>query len=168
MTVWNHVRISLQRGQEAVCADRYVVCGSLARGLDRPIRDGSSCDCDEGWAGINCNVCTNDLACDPLMGTKDGGRCYKSGWTVNHAYQMCDVTNKKILEILEGKIPQVTFDCQKNKDSGDETCDFQCMLLPLPPRRPSGRILTALRSLGRSARVLHVPLDGMRVRLEVR
>lgn len=102
------------------------MCGSLARGSDRPIRDGT-CDCDEGWTGINCNVCTNDQSCDALMPTKDGGICYSAGSTVKHHYQMCDVTNKKIVEILEGKVPQVTFDCKKNAEgSADETCDFQC------------------------------------------
>ncbi|KAI0380351.1 hypothetical protein F5Y04DRAFT_103952 [Hypomontagnella monticulosa] len=96
-------------------------CGSLARGKDRPIRNGDSCECDEGWTGINCNVCTQDNACNPLMETKEGGVCYQNGEVVNENHQMCGVTNEKILTMLEGKIPQATFTCEK--ESG--ICDFQ-------------------------------------------
>jgi hypothetical protein len=84
--------------------------------------DAPECACDEGWTGINCNVCTQDKACDPLMETKDGGVCYQMGEVVDQNHQMCDVTNKQILAILEGKIPQVTFSCKK--ETGN--CDFQC------------------------------------------
>jgi hypothetical protein len=39
-----------------------------------------------------------------------GGVCYKNGEVVKQNYQMCDVTNIKIVEILDE----------------DKTCDFQC------------------------------------------
>ncbi|KAM3084061.1 FAD-dependent urate hydroxylase [Clarireedia jacksonii] len=97
------------------------VCGSLANGLDRPMRNGDSCDCEEGWTGINCNVCTNDKACNALMPEKEGGVCYQNGEVVKENYQMCDVTNRKIVDILDGKKPQVTFTCNAER----ETCDFQ-------------------------------------------
>ncbi|CAD6499719.1 BgTH12-03827 [Blumeria graminis f. sp. triticale] len=97
------------------------VCGSLARGTDRPMRQGDYCECDDGWTGINCNVCKDDKACDALMPTKEGGVCYQNGEVVHENFQMCDVTNSKIVEILNGRRPQVTFTC--NKD--DKTCDFQ-------------------------------------------
>ncbi|KAI1632186.1 hypothetical protein F4809DRAFT_108929 [Biscogniauxia mediterranea] len=96
-------------------------CGSLARGKDRPIRSGDTCECDEGWTGINCNVCTENKACDALMETGDGGVCYQNGEVVQNNYQMCDVTNEKILSMLDGKIPQATFTC--DKETG--VCDFQ-------------------------------------------
>ncbi|KAI0179033.1 hypothetical protein GGR52DRAFT_534567 [Hypoxylon sp. FL1284] len=96
-------------------------CGSLARGKDRPLRSGDTCDCDEGWTGINCNVCTQDNACDALMETGDGGVCYQNGEVINQNHQMCAVTNDKILSMLEGKIPQATFECQKETGF----CDFQ-------------------------------------------
>jgi hypothetical protein len=111
---------------------RASVCGSLARGPDRrPVRQGKSCECDEGWTGINCNVCTSDRACDALMTeTGDGGVCYTGGEVVKQNYQMCDVTNKAIRDILGAQVPQVTFTC--NKESGE--CDFQCepRTAPLP------------------------------------
>ncbi|KAK7421673.1 FAD-dependent urate hydroxylase [Neonectria magnoliae] len=56
------------------------LCGSLARGKDRQMRSGRSCKCDEGWAGINCNVCTDNKACDALMETGEGGVCYQNVW----------------------------------------------------------------------------------------
>ncbi|KAI1502531.1 hypothetical protein F5X99DRAFT_157626 [Biscogniauxia marginata] len=96
-------------------------CGSLARGKDRPIRSGDTCECDEGWTGINCNVCTENKACDALMETGDGGVCYQNGEVVQKNHQMCDVTNEKILSMLDGKIPQATFTCDKEVGF----CDFQ-------------------------------------------
>lgn len=106
------------------------VCGSLARGLDRPVREGDSCGCDEGWTGINCNVCTENKACDALMQTKDGGVCYQRGEVVKENYQMCDVTNKAIRNLLGTQIPQVTFNC----NSEDHKCDFQCMCPSMLPK----------------------------------
>jgi hypothetical protein len=109
-------------------ADWDVVCGSLADGKDRPMRQGDYCECEDGWTGINCNVCTTNQAFNALMpkpddgGERSGGVCYQNGEVVKENYQMCDVTNKKIVDILEGKRPQVTFTCNAER----ETCDFQC------------------------------------------
>lgn len=99
-----------------------LVCGSLADGKNRPMRPAESCQCDEGWTGINCNVCTSNKACNALMPDGEGGVCFRDGEVVKENYQMCDVTNKQILKILDGKKPQVTFTCEKE----DATCAFQC------------------------------------------
>ncbi|KAI1198197.1 hypothetical protein F5X97DRAFT_300192 [Nemania serpens] len=96
-------------------------CGSLARGKDRPIRTGDTCECDEGWTGVNCNVCTENKACNALMDTGEDGVCYQNGEVVKNNYQMCGVTNEKILSMLDGKIPQASFTCNKQ----DGFCDFQ-------------------------------------------
>jgi hypothetical protein len=88
------------------------------------MRDGDYCECSDGWTGINCNVCTKNNACNSLMPEKTGGVCYENGEVVKQNHQMCDVTNVKIVEILEGKRPQVTFTC----NAEDNTCDFQCKL----------------------------------------
>ncbi|KAK7753005.1 FAD-dependent urate hydroxylase [Diatrype stigma] len=55
------------------------------------------------------------------METGDGGVCYQNGEVVQQNHQMCDVTNEKILSMLDGKIPQATFNCKR--ESG--FCDFQ-------------------------------------------
>lgn len=54
--------------------------------------------------------------------TGDGGVCYTGGEVVKQNYQMCDVTNRAIRELLGAQVPQVTFTC--DKASGE--CDFQC------------------------------------------
>lgn len=96
-------------------------CGSLADGLNRPPRSGDTCECKEGWGGINCNVCEQDSACDALMPEGKDGACYKDGVTVKQNFQMCDVTNKGIVDQLKERKPQVTFSC----DVKDASCNFQ-------------------------------------------
>lgn len=99
------------------------LCGSLRKDehTNRPIRDGESCSCDDGWGGINCNVCQSDSVCDKFMPEGLAGTCYKYGMIVNKLYQMCDVTNQKIVAILKGKKPQATFGC----DRENKSCNFQ-------------------------------------------
>ncbi|KAI5821298.1 hypothetical protein BZA77DRAFT_238132 [Pyronema omphalodes] len=96
------------------------LCGSLAAGAHRPAKGDGPCECDEGWEGINCNVCKTDDACNALMPDGKDGVCYKQGLTVKENFQQCDVTNRKILEMLK-KEPQVTFSCNKEH----EECTFQ-------------------------------------------
>jgi hypothetical protein len=98
------------------------LCGSLLRGKDRPPRQGDTCECDDGWQGINCNVCTKDNVCNALVPGGEGGMCYKGGLVVHENFQQCQVTNKQILEQLHGKIPQVTFSC----NNSTANCSFQC------------------------------------------
>ena len=100
------------------------LCDSLADGRARAPRsqDQKYCECKEGWEGINCNVCQTDQACDAMMPEKKDGICYKQGVVVNQNYQMCDITNQKILDQLKEKKPQVTFSCTAEPP----TCKFQC------------------------------------------
>ncbi|KAI8096551.1 putative ABC transporter [Halteromyces radiatus] len=98
------------------------LCGGLGDGRNRyPRQNGTTCDCPEGWEGINCNVCTQDSVCDPLVPTGQNGTCYRGGLAVFENHQMCNVTNRKIIEQLKDQIPQVTFSCDRRQ----ETCDFQ-------------------------------------------
>ncbi|KAK7006194.1 ABC transporter protein [Favolaschia claudopus] len=110
-------------------------CDSLADGDQRRLReDGKTCDCKDGWGGINCNVCKTDESCAgfPLLGGSPVGnddeidpeemRCYKGGETVFNNHQMCDVTNRKIIDqVGADRAVQVTFSC----DKPDKTCSFQ-------------------------------------------
>lgn len=97
------------------------VCGGLSDGRNRPIRQGDECQCKEGWGGINCNMCEENDACDAFMPGGEAGTCYKGGILVNKNHQMCDVTNRKIVDILKGKKPQVTFSCNRT----EAECNFQ-------------------------------------------
>ena len=107
------------------------LCGSLAQGKNRPARgrDQKSCECEGGWEGINCNVCKTNDACSLMMPTREeesGAICYKQSTVVEENYQMCDVTNKGIRDMLKEQKPQVTFSC----NAAAETCTFQCELSP--------------------------------------
>ncbi|KAF2454249.1 ABC-2 type transporter family protein [Lineolata rhizophorae] len=84
-------------------------------------RKGRSCDCRDGWEGINCNVCAEDAACAPLLPAGVDPVCYKQGLAVKENFQMCNITNRKILDQLKEQIPQATFSC--NMESGE--CNFQ-------------------------------------------
>ncbi|KAI5954232.1 ADP1 [Candida jiufengensis] len=99
------------------------LCGSLSHGNNkRPIRKNNQlCKCESGWSGINCNLCERDDVCDVFMPEGIKGTCYKQGIIINQFHQMCNVTNNKILKILDGKIPQATFSCNKTS----ENCNFQ-------------------------------------------
>ncbi|PTU20829.1 hypothetical protein P175DRAFT_0516460 [Aspergillus ochraceoroseus IBT 24754] len=97
------------------------VCGSLADGHQRNPRQDKYCECKDGWEGINCNVCKTDDACNAMMPEGEGGVCYKQGVTVNENFQICDVTNRKILDLLKERKPQVTFSCAAE----DKSCNFQ-------------------------------------------
>ncbi|TDL17897.1 hypothetical protein BD410DRAFT_806898 [Rickenella mellea] len=111
-------------------------CDSLADGEHRRLREGDNgCECKDGWGGLNCNVCETDEACrgfplpndfvlslDPSDDADHNNMtCYKGGQTVFSNHQMCDVTNRKIMDQLAGRIPRVTFSC----DNMDQKCKFQ-------------------------------------------
>lgn len=98
------------------------LCGSLAQGNNRAPRANGDCECADGWQGINCNVCETDQACNALMPEDAGGVCYADGLLVKENHQMCDVTNRKILDQLKERKPQVTFSCSRTED----ICNFQC------------------------------------------
>ncbi|KAI9091704.1 hypothetical protein DFS34DRAFT_584408 [Phlyctochytrium arcticum] len=99
-------------------------CGSPADGLDRPLKKpGESCLCTNGWTGINCNVCMSQDACvGPVGGLPgDPAVCISSVRAVNQNFLQCEITNKKIVEILNPRKPEITYSC----NSLDSTCDFQ-------------------------------------------
>jgi hypothetical protein len=99
------------------------LCGALSDGnKDRAPRSGDTCQCKDGWTGINCNVCQTNQACNAMMPDGEGGVCFKEGQLVNENYQMCDITNRKILDTLKEKKPQATFSC----NTATTECNFQC------------------------------------------
>ncbi|WWC87386.1 uncharacterized protein L201_002275 [Kwoniella dendrophila CBS 6074] len=115
------------------------LCGALSDGDERyPRPEGELCDCKEGWGGINCNVCKTDKACkaflpksppsDGLDKSEDEDEdendmvCYKGGLAVQRNFQMCDVTNRKIIDTIpDNKPPQVTFSCTAGGPSSNSS-----------------------------------------------
>lgn len=49
------------------------------------------------------------------------GVCFREGVVVKENFQMCDITNRKILDQLKEQVPQATFSCNAEQ----ETCNFQ-------------------------------------------
>ncbi|EME48982.1 ABC transporter-like protein [Dothistroma septosporum NZE10] len=98
------------------------LCGSLADGKDRMPRNGdASCQCDDGWEGINCNVCKTNQACNAMMPNGEDGVCYREGVVQKENFQICDITNRKILDMLKDQKPQATFSCNAERAE----CNFQ-------------------------------------------
>lgn len=105
------------------------LCGALPDGDQREPRrsDEDTCECKQGWGGINCNLCKTNDACNAMMpendeGIQEGGVCYKGHAAVKENYQMCAVTNEQILGMLPDRKPEVTFSCE----ASNSTCNFQC------------------------------------------
>ena len=99
------------------------LCGSLADGSGRLPRKGKYCNCKDGWEGINCNVCQTDEACQAFYPdqVKEEAVCYQDPLVVNENHQICNITNRKILEMLKKEKPQATFSC----NSAKKECSFQ-------------------------------------------
>ena len=109
------------------------LCGGLNKTNElRPIRNDTfnndtytnQCDCDDGWEGINCNICNEDDVCRDFFDDdelKKGAVCNRNGIIVKKLYQGCDVTNPKIIQLLPKQKPQVSFHCDKST----EECFFQ-------------------------------------------
>ena len=98
-----------------------VRCGSPPRGLDRPLRNGPTCNCDDGWGGINCNICQRDDVCDSMIPTKRNGTCYNSINPVRKNELLCDIKNKAIVKLLGDKKAQLSFGCDKD----NRKCRFE-------------------------------------------
>lgn len=99
------------------------LCGSLADGSNRLPREGDQCKCKDGWAGINCNVCKTNEACQAFLPdkVKDEAVCLTDPLVVKENHQMCDITNRKILDQLKNEKPQATFSCNAER----RDCSFQ-------------------------------------------
>ncbi|KAK4685767.1 ATP-binding cassette, subfamily G (WHITE), member 2, partial [Tremellales sp. Uapishka_1] len=112
------------------------LCGALTDGDERfPRPEGELCECKDGWGGINCNVCKTDQACAGFRtrqlyddSPSNGGEeiddmvCYKGGLAIEQNFQMCDVTNRKIIDTIpDNKPPQVTFSCTASGPSSNAT-----------------------------------------------
>ncbi|ORY24112.1 hypothetical protein BCR39DRAFT_335530 [Naematelia encephala] len=107
------------------------LCGALSDGDERfPRPQGELCECKDGWGGINCNVCKTSNACSALRSRvpvdddgvdgADDMVCYRGGLAISENFQMCDVTNRKIIDTIpDNKPPQVTFSCTADGPSSN-------------------------------------------------
>ncbi|KAH6600051.1 hypothetical protein BASA50_002640 [Batrachochytrium salamandrivorans] len=82
-------------------------CGSLLIPPDlRPIRPAaSSCVCDPGFSGINCNICTSDNVCASMRGKPLGTHyiCNNSTkvWRTDH-HSSCSIKNTLLAAVYPG------------------------------------------------------------------
>ena len=105
------------------------LCGSLAQ-KNRPLKPPRRkwCSCNDGWDGINCNVCQEDMVCKSFTPEPQGAVCYKGGLPQKEVHHMCNVTNPGIVKQLKDEIPQATLSCNAQR----KDCNFQCMFPLLP------------------------------------
>ncbi|KAJ1550764.1 hypothetical protein HK405_015950, partial [Cladochytrium tenue] len=70
------------------------LCDSLAAGSSRHRKpaDTDYCECDAGWMGNNCNVCTADRVCDSLIIGGQNATCHTGTLVVNQNFMQCQVT----------------------------------------------------------------------------
>lgn len=89
------------------------------------------------WWILTRPVCKDDRACkgfklrNPVSGMVDGDDddddeiplvCYKGGVAIEQNFQMCDVTNRKIIDTIpNNKPPQVTFSCSNGGPSSNSS-----------------------------------------------
>ncbi|KAJ2779065.1 (ABC) transporter [Coemansia javaensis] len=88
----------------------------------RPASRSSHChqdtECRPGWGGWNCNVCLSDSACDGLIPTGEGGRCYNGSELITSVTGQCTVGNKGLSRYLpDGVMPKMTFGCDRASSS---------------------------------------------------
>ena len=82
-------------------------------------------------------MCEQDDVCTSMIPVHLNATCYKGGYLVKENHQVCDVksrlafvkcglrlVDKKIVDLLPGQPPQVTFTCNRP----DAFCGFQCMM----------------------------------------
>ncbi|KAJ2724653.1 (ABC) transporter [Coemansia sp. Benny D115] len=75
-------------------------------------------ECRPGWGGWNCNMCLTDSACDAVIPTGEGGRCYNGSELINTVMGQCYVGNTDLSRYLpEGVTPKMTFGCDRNSSS---------------------------------------------------
>ncbi|KAI3653144.1 hypothetical protein MP228_002569 [Amoeboaphelidium protococcarum] len=120
---------------------RLPLCGSL----DMPPEDrtplpldgsrGKQCQCNDGWSGVNCQVCQNDNVCtkflDPEGIAGQNATCYKGAIPVHSNYQQCQIVNVALKNMLDGKHAYASFNCDvqpKAPDNIPNVCRFQFWL----------------------------------------
>ncbi|KAJ3212142.1 hypothetical protein HDU67_004012 [Dinochytrium kinnereticum] len=114
------------------------LCDSLADGDQRhQIPAGQQyCECDDGWFGNNCNVCSKDNVCSQMIIGDLPGVCYKSSMAVRQNFMQCQVTNEGVVKNLK-KSAEVTFTCDSWYGESDIESSSNRPLEQLPAKNIS-------------------------------
>lgn len=97
---------------------KKALCGSLPS-ANRPTKPDPTqpCQCDDGWSGMNCNVCTQNESCrkmvDAYVSSNTSAVCYHGRKLVEQSFSDCQVKNTKLLNLLSGRPVDATFECEK-------------------------------------------------------
>lgn len=98
-----------------------VLCGALSM-EERPPLEGKSCECEEGWGGLNCNVCQMNSACRLF---KSNSTCYKGPIIKSHAFKSCGAILPPLYRrLLLNKPTNATTECTK-QENGFLSCRMQ-------------------------------------------
>lgn len=97
-----------------------------------PPKPNTPCTCDDGWAGINCNVCQNDLVCTklPSLIGSPNVTCYRGGIIVHQLFRFCEANLGPFYDrILKGRKIFLTMDgIRTAKNPKHHTIAFQAWL----------------------------------------
>ncbi|EPZ33247.1 ABC transporter domain-containing protein [Rozella allomycis CSF55] len=106
------------------------LCQSPVNKKRKPPNGDDLCECDDGWTGVNCNVCLTDDACVAFFGPGTNATCYKEGIVVNKQFRSCDVKLPPLLQMgLGDKKPYVTTQCTAPSAYEQSTCSIQFFVM---------------------------------------
>lgn len=114
---------------------RTPLCGSLfMKDREGPKKEGKRCECEDGWTGVNCNVCAKDEVC------RVGDVCHRGTFAIHQAFKSCEAGIETFLfillvlpdfyrRLLGGKVAEVTAGCRVDDPKRSITnCDIQFWL----------------------------------------
>ena len=98
-----------------------------------PEASSGKCQCEDGWFGVNCNVCTLDVSCMTLLPRASDPVCLSSGVvSPQNLFKSCDVELPDFYRKLLGKDrrPSITMECDgaRADDEDAEPLAFSCGL----------------------------------------
>src|SRR5436305_5566021 len=99
------------------------LCGGRGREIRMPPDPAKGiCICDNGWSGINCNVCNKDASCIPLLQNSTQPVCLMNGKVTPEAmFKSCMIELPDFYKRLIGDRPAgLTVGCRGYKPSNND------------------------------------------------